>query len=66
MESNRDIENRWDQVDDFKWLKSEPSPNWKTLPEQDRIKESIWTDLVPGGPEHGLEDILQGVGIRKP
>lgn len=23
--------NMWDQVDDFKWLRAEPSPNWSTL-----------------------------------
>ncbi|RAL61967.1 hypothetical protein DID88_002456 [Monilinia fructigena] len=43
------VENQWDQVDDFKWLKVEHSPNWSILPEEERLKEEIWTDVVPGG-----------------
>ncbi|KAF2630102.1 tubulin-specific chaperone-like protein c [Macroventuria anomochaeta] len=32
----RKVENRWDQIDDFKWLKAEQSPNWSILPEGER------------------------------
>ena len=53
----------WDQVDDFKWLKAEHSPNWSVLPEEQRISEDIWKDKVPGYPGAGLEDILKTVGI---
>eukprot|EP01059_Diplonema_ambulator_P005434 TRINITY_DN15167_c0_g1_i1.p1 TRINITY_DN15167_c0_g1~~TRINITY_DN15167_c0_g1_i1.p1 ORF type:complete len:279 (+),score=95.59 TRINITY_DN15167_c0_g1_i1:51-887(+) len=28
--------NKWDQVNDFKWLKSQHSPNWSILPEDQR------------------------------
>lgn len=55
--------NQWDQVDDFKWLKSEHSPNWNVLPESRRLQEDIWTKVVPGGPGVGLDDILKKVGI---
>lgn len=54
----------WDQVDDFKWLKAEHSPNWSVLPEAQRLSEDIWTKTVPGGRGLGLEDILGAVGIR--
>ncbi|KAL9048554.1 MAG: hypothetical protein Q9162_007661 [Coniocarpon cinnabarinum] len=56
-------ENKWDQVEDFKWLRSEPSPNWEVLPESQRVEARTWTELVPGGPDHGLEDILKAVGV---
>ncbi|RKU39720.1 hypothetical protein DL546_000543, partial [Coniochaeta pulveracea] len=29
--------NMWDQVDDFKWLKDSPSPNWRVMEEGERI-----------------------------
>ncbi|KAF9872784.1 tubulin binding cofactor C [Colletotrichum karsti] len=57
--------NQWDQVDDFKWLKSEPSPNWSVLPEQERLAEEIWTKTVPGERGKDLHDILRAVGVEK-
>ncbi|PQE14494.1 tubulin binding cofactor c protein [Rutstroemia sp. NJR-2017a BBW] len=57
------VQNQWDQVDDFKWLKAEHSPNWSVLPEEERLPDSIWTSVVPGGPGVGLDDILKKVGI---
>jgi tubulin-specific chaperone C len=63
--SQEPVKNLWDQVDDFKWLKSEPSPNWSTLPVNQRLQEDIWTTVVPGGPGVGLDDILKKVGISK-
>jgi len=58
-----EVENQWDQVDDFKWLKAEHSPNWSILPRAQRLKEDIWTETVPGGPGAGLDDILKEVKI---
>ena len=57
------VPNQWDQVDDFKWLKAEHSPNWSELPGEQRLKEDIWTAVVPGGPGVGLDDILKKIGI---
>ncbi|KAK1705133.1 tubulin binding cofactor C [Colletotrichum lupini] len=57
--------NQWDQVDDFKWLKSEPSPNWSILPEEQRLAEEIWTKVVPGERGKDLHDILKAVGVQK-
>lgn len=37
--------NMWDQVDDFKWLKSEHSPNWDVLPEDKRVQGRVWNDI---------------------
>ncbi|RXG50012.1 hypothetical protein VDGE_00852 [Verticillium dahliae] len=60
-----DSKNQWDQVDDFKWLKAEPSPNWSVLPVDERLEDRIWSDVVPGEPGKGLKDILQAVKIAR-
>ncbi|KAJ4313999.1 hypothetical protein N0V94_006683 [Neodidymelliopsis sp. IMI 364377] len=35
-EEMKGMKNQWDQIDDFKWLKAEQSPNWRILPEAER------------------------------
>jgi hypothetical protein len=57
-------ENHWDQVDDFKWLKSEPSPHWSVLEESERIEERVWRDIVPGKPGIGVEDVLAAAKVK--
>jgi len=64
-EENAQNPNQWDQVDDFKWLKSEPSPHWSVLPPEQRIKDDVWKDVVPGGPGLGLDEILKAVAVVK-
>ncbi|KAH0542356.1 hypothetical protein FGG08_003201 [Glutinoglossum americanum] len=56
--SGQPIENQWDRVDDFKWLKAEHSPNWSILPPENRIALRVWTDVVPGGSGVDLDGIL--------
>ncbi|SPO04428.1 related to tubulin folding cofactor C [Cephalotrichum gorgonifer] len=56
-------ENQWDQVDDFKWLKADHSPNWSVLPEEDRLADDFWADVVPGKTSAGVTDILTKAGI---
>lgn len=59
------IPNQYDQVDDFKWLKSEHSPNWRVLPTNERIARDVWEKIVPGGPQITLEQILdKTVGVK--
>ena len=62
-EADRQIENQWQNVDDFKWLRSEPSPNWSVLDEPRRVKAEVWKNVVPGGPQLGTEDILKAVSL---
>ena len=62
-EADKDVENQWQNVDDFKWLRSEPSPNWSVLDESQRIPAEVWKDIVPGGPKYGVEEILKAVKI---
>lgn len=58
-------EDHWNEVDDFKWLKAEHSPNWSIMPEEKRLQERVWKEVVPGTPGKGTEDILKEVGIAK-
>ncbi|EFX00830.1 tubulin-specific chaperone [Grosmannia clavigera kw1407] len=56
--------NHWDEVDDFKWLKADQSPNWSILPEDARLPETVWTGAVAGAGM-STEDVLKAVGIDK-
>ncbi|KAF1843758.1 tubulin-specific chaperone c [Cucurbitaria berberidis CBS 394.84] len=56
--------NQWDQIDDFKWLKAEPSPHFTILPEAQRVQDTVWRDVVPGEHEVSLDDILKAVIVR--
>ncbi|EAW09483.1 putative tubulin-specific chaperone c [Aspergillus clavatus NRRL 1] len=61
----RDNEDRWSQVEDFKWIKPEPSPNWSLLSSEESIPEQVWAEIVPGGPGWSLDDILRAIKIVK-
>ncbi|KAI2720604.1 hypothetical protein CBS147332_3844 [Penicillium roqueforti] len=58
-----DHEDRWSQVEDFKWIKQEPSPNWRLLDPNDAVPEEVWAEIVPGGPGWSLEDILHAINV---
>lgn len=64
-DDNREITNQWQEVDDFKWLRAEPSPNWGLLEESKRVPEGIWRDIVPGGPGMSTEDVLKAAGVLR-
>lgn len=64
-EADRAVENQWREVDDFKWLRAEASPNWTVLEESKRLPEQVWRDVVPGGPSLGAEDVLRAAGVLK-
>ena len=59
-----DTPNQWHNVDDFKWLRNEPSPNWSTLGSH-RVSVDVWRDVVPGRPGIGVEDVLKAVNLPK-
>lgn len=63
MDSDKTVRNQYDQVDDFKWLKAQASPNWRVLEPSKRVKDEVWRDVVPGAPGTGSEDILRAVGV---
>ncbi|KAI4693079.1 uncharacterized protein J4E88_001450 [Alternaria novae-zelandiae] len=56
--------NQWDQIDDFKWLKAEPSPHFSLLPEAGRISEDAWNEGIPGNENESLDDTLKAFGVR--
>jgi hypothetical protein len=53
--------NHWNQIDDFKWLKVEASPNFSLLAESERIEDEVWRSKVMEGEE--LDDVLKAVSI---
>lgn len=42
--------NLWNQVDDFKWLRAEQSPNWSVLQPDDEhaIDDEGWETIMAG------------------
>lgn len=62
-DSNKEVTNQWQQVDDFKWLQAEQSPNWGILEESSRVPENVWQEAVPGGPGMGVDDVLRAAGV---
>ena len=64
-EAEKETENQWDQVDDFKWLKAGHSPNWTILPEEDRLRDEVWTTVVPGQPGVSVDETLTKVGLPR-
>lgn len=53
----------WREVDDFKWLRAERSPNWRILEGGERVDEEVWREKVGGGPGVGVGDVLAAVGV---
>ncbi|KAL1958941.1 hypothetical protein VTO42DRAFT_3494 [Malbranchea cinnamomea] len=53
----------WSEVEDFKWLKSGPSPNWKLLDDPSTVSEDIWSKIASGVPGWSLDDILKAARV---
>ena len=62
ISSEEEVKNQWDQVDDFKWLKMEPSPNWSVLSEEERLSDEMWRD-VSAELGASVEEKLRKVGL---
>lgn len=58
-----ELPNQWDQIDDFKWLKAGPSPNFSILAEDKRVGEDVWRKVSAAG-EGDLDDLLDIVQRR--
>lgn len=67
--------NMFDQVDDFKWLRAEASPNWSTMREDEAITEAAWQEILErlrksdGGAHEAptpesITEILRGLNIK--
>lgn len=60
-------ENMWDCIDDFKWLKVEPSPNFRVLGVEERLGEEVWEKVRRAGEGEGevaREETLRAVGVH--
>ncbi|EGC45760.1 tubulin-specific chaperone c [Histoplasma capsulatum var. duboisii H88] len=55
--------NLWDQVQDFKWIKVEQSPNWSIINESEIVPHDVWENIVPGGPGASVDTILKSVKV---
>ncbi|CBX98058.1 hypothetical protein IAQ61_010162 [Plenodomus lingam] len=51
------LPNQWDQIDDFKWLKVGPSPNFSIIAEEKRIGCDVWRKVI-AAEEEDLNDLL--------
>lgn len=68
-------QNMFDQVDDFKWLRAEASPNWRSMREDEAVTKQAWQELLErlrksdGGAQEeptseSIANILGGLKIR--
>ncbi|EAQ83229.1 hypothetical protein CHGG_09633 [Chaetomium globosum CBS 148.51] len=57
--------NLYDQVDDFKWLKTFSSPNWSLLPESEIIPDAVWKTALAGEPDVIIDTTLRSLGVKK-
>lgn len=57
--------NMFNQVDDFKWLKTTASPNWSLLPESEAIPGDVWKKALAGGPGVVIDDTLRTLHVGK-
>lgn len=64
-QNHPDNSDKWDQVEDFKWIKPEPSPNWSILDTNSAVSDEVWAEMVPGGPCWSLEDILRATRVMR-
>ena len=62
-EAQGETSNKFDQVDDFNWLKAEQSPHWRVLPSEERTEESVWKDIVPDRADISVDDILRNTRV---
>ncbi|KAF2743687.1 hypothetical protein M011DRAFT_217021 [Sporormia fimetaria CBS 119925] len=62
-DESKGVENRWDQIDDFKWLKAEPSPHFRVLAPGERVPDSVLMDAITSATEDSLEDRLRAAGV---
>lgn len=59
--SDDQMENQFRHVDDFKWLRTEASPNWSIL--ESTLDESEWKS-VSDGERRNVDEILKAVRIE--
>lgn len=56
LTKNEQSTNMYDQVDDFKWLRADPSPNWRLMGEGEAIDTDVWLKVDESIRALNLED----------
>lgn len=51
--------NLWSSIDDFKWLRADPSPNWSILPADSVLSEKDWTQITTGNDDTNPDTLLR-------
>ena len=59
------VQNRWDQVQDFKWHRAEKNPNWSVLADEEAVDDEVWKDLVLHGRGVSVDAMLDASGVSK-
>lgn len=55
---------QWNQVQDFGWIKAEPSPNWSLLPEDDAVPATLWREVgAVDRPRESLDAMLRAAKV---
>ncbi|QIX00554.1 hypothetical protein AMS68_006071 [Peltaster fructicola] len=58
-----EIDNRWDQIDDFKWLRAEHSPNWSVLEANEQRGAGFWKKVKELRSHAQLSQSLATLGL---
>ncbi|PHH78959.1 hypothetical protein CDD82_2742 [Ophiocordyceps australis] len=56
-------ENQWDQVDDFKWLKTGHSPNWSLLTKTQQLDNLVWIKMLQSPAGSSVQQTLSQIGL---
>lgn len=63
LENDKQVENKWSDVDDFKWLRGEQSPHWSVLAPEKRVAEQVWRVIALDGPKTSVQNALDAVNM---
>ncbi|EZF97559.1 hypothetical protein H113_02442 [Trichophyton rubrum MR1459] len=54
---------KWSLVEDFNWLKPEPSPNWSVLEDEKAVEDHVWGRILGDKRGMKLTEILECTGV---
>lgn len=50
-------------MEDFNWLKPEPSPNWSVLEDEKAVEDHVWGRILGDKRGMKLTEILECTGV---
>lgn len=57
--------NHWDQVDDFGWLKAEPSPHFSLLGKSEWPRDEVWEEIGSDEPHSSVDGLLKALNVGR-